>query len=398
MMKHIFTMLRHQNRKYFVVAVEMALVFIILLWSMTSLFDTVKKYNSPGMLDTDNVVVLGCVETTAYYNPKRYKPFPFLNNIMEKIKTNDYVDCIVESLNFTPYIYSKSHLSSYISIGAGDKFFCTLRAIDGDAEGVYRPELIEGRWLVDGERTERGHRTAVVTQQFVEKYELEHPVGTTINIEGATYEVVGVMSGFKNNPVEESEPSVIFPLNGFFFQKGCDVWREFGVRVKPGYEEKLINDFYHEFRLALTGGKFDSVIPLIYDSSTLKVRAMKDAVTELAFVGIPALFLLIFTMIGTIGVNLMDVKSRMREFALRISVGATVNQIVFMVFLQNFVTGLVSLIPGVIITLFANDFAVTALYATGVSVVVVLLFALVAVIYPAVLILKINPSVLLKEE
>lgn len=77
MMKHIFTMLRHQNRKYFVVAVEMALVFIILLWSMTSLFDTVKKYNSPGMLDTDNVVVLGCVETTAYYNPKRYKPFPF---------------------------------------------------------------------------------------------------------------------------------------------------------------------------------------------------------------------------------------------------------------------------------------------------------------------------------
>lgn len=125
---------------------------------------------------------------------------------------------------------------------------------------------------------------------------------------------------------------------------------------------------------------------------------MKDAVTELAFVGIPALFLLIFTMIGTIGVNLMDVKSRMREFALRISVGATVNQIVFMVFLQNFVTGLVSLIPGVIITLFANDFAVTALYATGVSVVVVLLFALVAVIYPAVLILKINPSVLLKEE
>lgn len=398
MIRHIFTMLRHQNRKYFVIAAEMALVFIILLWTMASLFDTVKKYNSPGMLDTDNVVVLGCVETTAYYNQNGYKPFPFLNNIMEKIKTNDYVDCIVESLNFTPYIYSDSHLIWHISLGAGDKFLCTLRATDGDAEGVYRPELVEGRWFIDGERTERGHRTAVVTQQFVEKHKLEHAIGTTINIEGATYEVVGVMSGFKNNPVEESEPAVIFPLEGFAFQKSCSPWREFGVRVKPGYGEKLINDFYHEFRLALTGGKFNSVIPLIYDSSTLKARTMKDAVTELTFVGIPAVFLLIFTMIGIIGVNLMDVKSRMREFALRISVGATVNQIVFMAFLQNFATGLVSLIPGVIVILFANDFAATALCAVGVSVVVVLLLAITAVIYPAVLISKMNPSTLLKEE
>lgn len=398
MIKHIFTMLRHQNRKYFAIAVEMALVFIILLWSMTSLFDIVKKYHTPGMLDTENVVVLGCVETDAYFNKNRYKQFPFLNNIMDKIGANDYIECIVENLNFTPYINSDSNLNWRISIGSGDKFICALRAVDGDVEGVYKPELIEGRWFVDGERTERGHRTAVITKQFAEKYKLEKPIGSTVTLEGSTYEIVGILSGFKNNPLEESEPSVIFPLNGFFFQNGCDAWREFGVRVKPGYEEKLINDFYHEFRLALTGGKFDSVIPLIYDSSTLKVRAMKDAVTELAFVGIPALFLLIFTMIGTIGVNLMDVKSRMREFALRISVGATVNQIVFMVFLQNFVTGLVSLIPGVIIILFANDFAVTALCATGVSVVVVLLFALVAVIYPAVLILKINPSALLKEE
>ena len=43
-------------------------------------------------------------------------------------------------------------------------------------------------------------------------------------------------------------------------------------------------------------------------------------------------------------------------------------------------------------------FAATALCAVGVSVIVVLLLAVVAVIYPAVLISKINPSILLKEE
>ncbi|MBO5195159.1 MAG: hypothetical protein J6B62_09730, partial [Bacteroidales bacterium] len=75
MIRHIFTMLRHQNRKHFVIAAEMVLVFIILLWTMTALFDTVKKYNSPGMLNTENVVVLGCVETDAYFNKNRYKPF-----------------------------------------------------------------------------------------------------------------------------------------------------------------------------------------------------------------------------------------------------------------------------------------------------------------------------------
>lgn len=398
MIRHIFTMLRHQNRKYFVIAAEMALVFIILLWTMASLFDTVKKYNSPGMLNTENVVVLGCVETDAYFNKNRYKPFPFFNNIMDKIGANDYIECIVENLNFTPYINSDSNLNWRISIGSGDKFICALRAVDGDVEGVYKPELIEGRWFVDGERTERGHRTAVITQQFSEKYKLEKPIGSTIILEGSTYEIVGILSGFKNNPLEESEPSVIFPLNGFFFQNGCDAWREFGVRVKPGYEEKLINDFYHEFRLALTGGKFNSVIPLIYDSSTLKARTMKDAVTELTMTGIPAIFLLIFTILGVIGINLMDVKSRMHEFALRISVGATVSRIVFMVFLQNFAIGLVSLIPGIIVILFANDFAATALCAVGMSVVVVLLLAIVAVIYPAVLISNMNPSTLLKEE
>lgn len=398
MIKHIFTMLRHQNRKYFAIAVEMALVFIILLWSMTSLFDIVKKYHTPGMLDTENVVVLGCVETDAYFNKNRYKQFPFLNNIMDKIVANDYIECIVENLNFTPYINSDSNLNWRISIGSGDKFICALRAVDGDVEGVYKPELIEGRWFVDGERTERGHRTAVITKQFAEKYKLEKPIGSTVTLEGSTYEIVGILSGFKNNPLEESEPSVIFPLNGFFFQNGCDAWREFGVRVKPGYEEKLINDFYHEFRLALTGGKFNSVIPLVYDSSTLKARTMKDAVTELAMTGIPAIFLLIFTILGVIGINLMDVKSRMNEFALRISVGATIRKIVMMVFCQNFAIGLISLIPGVIIILLANDFAATALCAVGVSVIVVLLLAVVAVIYPAVLISKINPSILLKEE
>ena len=398
MIRHIFTMLRHQNRKHFVIAAEMVLVFIILLWTMTALFDTVKKYNSPGMLNTENVVVLGCVETDAYFNKNRYKPFPFLNNIMDKIGANDYIECIVENLNFTPYINSDSNLNWRISIGSGDKFICALRAVDGDVEGVYKPELIKGRWFVDGERTERGYRTAVITQQFSEKYKLEKPIGSTIILEGSTYEIVGILSGFKNNPLEESEPSVIFPLNGFFFQNGCDAWREFGVRVKPGYEEKLINDFYHEFRLALTGGKFNSVIPLIYDSSTLKARTMKDAVTELTMTGIPAIFLLIFTILGVIGINLMDVKSRMHEFALRISVGATIRKIVLMIFCQNFVIGFMSLIPGVIIILYANDFAATALCAIGVSVVVVLLLAIVAVIYPAVLISKINPSVLLKEE
>ncbi|MBO5194662.1 MAG: ABC transporter permease, partial [Bacteroidales bacterium] len=319
-------------------------------------------------------------------------------NIIEKIGANDYIECIVENLNFTPYINSDSNLNWRISIGSGDKFICALRAVDGDVEGVYKPELIKGRWFVDGERTERGYRTAVITQQFSEKYKLEKPIGSTIILEGSTYEIVGILSGFKNNPLEESEPSVIFPLNGFFFQNGCDAWREFGVRVKPGYEEKLINDFYHEFRLALTGGKFNSVIPLIYDSSTLKARTMKDAVTELTMTGIPAIFLLIFTILGVIGINLMDVKSRMHEFALRISVGATIRKIVLMIFCQNFVIGFMSLIPGVIIILYANDFAATALCAIGVSVVVVLLLAIVAVIYPAVLISKINPSVLLKEE
>ena len=125
---------------------------------------------------------------------------------------------------------------------------------------------------------------------------------------------------------------------------------------------------------------------------------MKDAVTELAMTGIPAIFLLIFTILGVIGINLMDVKSRMNEFALRISVGATIRKIVMMVFCQNFAIGLISLIPGVIIILLANDFAATALCAVGVSVIVVLLLAVVAVIYPAVLISKINPSILLKEE
>ncbi|MCD8318297.1 MAG: ABC transporter permease, partial [Paraprevotella sp.] len=128
-----------------------------------------------------------------------------------------------------------------------------------------------------------------------------------------------------------------------------------------------------------------------------KRAGMEDALIRTVSVGIPAFFLLLFTLIGTVGINLIDVEQLKRELALRVACGASKKSIMNMIIVQNAVITGLSSIPGIIIILFSFPFN-TSLPVVGFTLVLTMLLSLLCALYPALKIFSMKPAELLKEE
>lgn len=101
-MKYIIINLWNQKRKYMWVLIEQALVFLILLLCVTTLSKTIEQYNSPGLLDVENVLVFGYSlgDNKGVSRDNIKKISRKMNTIINNLKEKPYIKAISKSTEF----------------------------------------------------------------------------------------------------------------------------------------------------------------------------------------------------------------------------------------------------------------------------------------------------------
>ena len=394
MLKHIFIMLWNQRRKYTAVIFEQMLVFIAVALSLTIVYDTIKSYHMPGNLDTDGVIGFGYVISGKFKPEESAQSVLSMDIIKERLEKKPYVEAISESLQFIPYARPSAYYwSDSVTFVSGKKAYVHFKGTDESAEKVFRPEMTDGRWFRDGERV-NGQYPAVITQQLVETSGLASPIGKTIYLRGMAFTITGVVAGIKEDVLSESPPSIIVPINVLLPFGSTGINEELAARIKPGYEDEFANDFYKEFNLAWNSS--DATELYLASLADDKAANMEKSVIGVVSTSIPALFLLIFTVIGSVGINFMDIQTRKRELALRISCGSTVGKAIVLIIGQNIILTGLSSIPGIIVIMSIYPLEISMPIA-AITLLFALLISFLCALYPAFGILKMNPAELLKE-
>lgn len=394
MIKHIFKILWNERKKYSGLLIEQILVFIILLVSVVSIFDAVKKYTEPGLLDTENRVVIGYTLKNNGRNlnlKEQQNIAESMDVILDNLRGEPFVEAITESFGFTPYMRMDSdyaQISDSVKID-GKTVLAVIKTADKETEKVFNPSLEEGSWFTS-EKLEDGTYPAILTRQLVDKLGWEKAVGRKLNMKH-TFTVIGVIAGVKQEVFSVSPPSIIVGKGVLFnllhFCECC-------AKIKSGYESEFFNKFSHEFqRLSLN----TNAVLMYFDMKDLKKSSMSDVVSDIAMQVIPTLFLLFFTFIGTLGLSLLNSKKRKIEFATRLVVGSTKCNLLFFVFWENLILTIFASLPGIVLALFVYEWTIVHVMAFVITFLIMILFSMFSAWYPAYRVSRLNPVDAMRE-
>lgn len=393
MIRNILDILWNCRRKYALIFVEQAVVFAIVLICLAETVSAVRQYRSPGILETDNVVYFGYMMHGNMDTGGIVSTMKAMDAVVSDLKTEPYVEDISESVQMLPYTRPAEYFwTDSVRLSSGKKHEVHIKAADEAAANVLRPDLVDGRWFRDRERP-GGRYPAVVTVQFSELAGMDSPVGKTFSLHGRTYCITGVVSGLKEDPLKDSEACVVVPVESW---NPLGYYREFAARVKPGSEDDFATEYYNAF--GRIGGMSENADPFLNMATRDKMMSMSGTFTRLVAISVPTAFLLVFMFLGVAGSALMDARSRKREFALKRAVGATVSDTVMSVFVQNFLVGAVSFLPGFIVGLSVYGLTPVFLAAAGITGAVVVVLVVGGTVYPAVTVSNISPAEILRDE
>lgn len=394
MIKHIFTLLWNQKRRYVSILLEQSLVFIILIVCLTSLVGAIKLYNSPGLLDTKNTLMFGYMMHTSFTREDTQHMSQQMDVVIDNLRKKEYVVAVSQSSNFIPYLRpDENYGGDSIIISPEYKIYANIKGTDQSAVETFDIEMVDGRWFTDDEKP-NGHSPAVVTSQFVEMANITgNPIGKTVQVPPHTFQIVGVIAGLKSSVFTDSKAAIVLPLS---VTGSISFYKEYVARVKDGYEDEFYSDFYSELsRLSANANKFE---PMISDLNRWRNTTMTDTVTQVAFIAIPTIFLLIFAFMGTMGLTLMNLKKDIPELAIRITIGSTNSKLIQLIITQNLLISLIAIIPGCLIALFVYEFSVTNFTTIALSVLLMVLFSILSSLYPAYTIARLSPVEALKYE
>lgn len=389
MLMHIFKIIFKEKKRYIYVFAEQVFIFIILMLSIVSFSSFFKKYNEAGTLDTENVLMLGFVQA-GLQGQDLIKSNREIYSLLEDLRKSPYVNSISMSDDFIPYLKEDryyAHKGDSLNV-VNKKIKAYFKYTDKYAMQVFKLELIEGRWL-DDKRLPDGSLPAVISKEILDELGWNSAINKQVNFRNNLYTIVGMISGFKQNVLIESVPTLIMPIN----ENNCFNYIEVAVRVNDRVAaEKRIYDLKSKY---IT----NSNVQLINIDMHSKFKTdIFNVAGNVYLQGIPTIFLLIFAFIGTFGIFWFNSRKRVREFALRLALGSTKNALVLLVIKESMIISAISMIPGLLLSFFIYEFNVAELIGVGVTIVIMLLFAIFSAWYPAYQVAQVNPVEAMREE
>jgi ABC-type antimicrobial peptide transport system permease subunit len=394
MIKHILKILWNQKRDYYGIFIEQFLVTIILILSVVSVSESIKKYRSPGLLDVENTFTIGYMFGEGVQPEIRERTEQSMDVIIENLKKLPCVKAVTRSFNLAPYLKNDRLYASQFSdsIHIDDKHFLTvLKISDEYGASVLNPDLEEGTWL-ENHALPDGSVPVVITRQFANKAGWTNTIGKKITVGANTCIVVGVVAGLKQEPFVPSPVAMVIPQ---YVNLDKGMYSETMVKIRAGTEREFIEAYNQEFTRLISDANVEL---LVSNMQSLKRVWMSFTLSNVVLQSIPTLFLFIFAFIGTSGLFWMVSQKRMKEFALRIALGSTKSRLMRIVIGESLLITCIAIFPALLLSFFIYEYTVVHAIAVSAIVCIMLLFAIVSAWYPAWKVSRINPAEALQYE
>lgn len=386
------------RRKNFLgIYIEQALVFGVLMLCMVSVFNKIRVFRAPGLLDTENTMVFGFTSSrTSMDWDDVFDGLNTLNKIGRQMSEElSYVEGVTRTNNLLPYgAPSTGMIFTFES--EGEKYPVLMTTADPTADEVLRPQLDEGEWLPT---RQTDYAPVIISRSFADSLGWHEAVGKKLRLsDGREFQVVGVLAGFRTDAFDpESKPMALVSTSYFLQAMGATVDNYSCVRLTDAqYKEEFSNEFYRRFKKEI--GEDNRVEPYVADMERYKAEQILEGTGTLIAQGIPTVFFLIFGFIGTFGLFWLYSKKRVEEFALRRAIGATKNRLVGMVITESVVLTLLAAVPGLLLAVFVYTWEATVVLGILGTLAVMLFFSVFSAWYPAYKVSRVSPAEALHNE
>jgi len=404
MNKHILKILCNRRKDFIWIFIEQILVFVVLFYCMMEIHTKLDKYLEPGNLNQENVCSLGIIPNGVDLSSdeKRIDFFEKQNFIMKKMENCQYVESVHKGYYSVPGNRPSSNNKKDSLSYRGRKYPFYLKTSDENFQKVFRVKMLEGTWFKD-EALADGTYPAVLTKSLVNELGLANPLGIKLNYMGRDFTITGVINDYKSFIFDDVMPSAIF-ANSALADGNNKISNniETAMRVKEGQMPEFVNYFWKEAQKAFPneGHQF-----LISDLGKIVAVDKFEAGIMLLFIGIiPAFFLSIFAFLGIFSLMYRLSKRDFSEYGLRMALGNTKGKLRKMVISQILILVSIASLVGFLIAvnIYLFVFSGIALFIFLKSVIsallLMLIFSIISVWYPAQRASRTQPAIALKQE
>ncbi|MFV0537846.1 MAG: ABC transporter permease [Dysgonomonas sp.] len=400
MINQTLKLLWNRRKEYIWIFLEQILVFIVLLYCFVQIFIRLEQYSDPGNLSIKNVSMVGIVPDSNGMTEDDWNDFASKSKmIIERMQSSPYVATIYKGFCSVPLNRSASNNFQDSLTYNGQKYKFYIKTSDDKFPIVFKPQMISGTWLKD-EAFADGVYPAVVTKNLVEKLEINEPIGVKLNYQGRDFKIIGVTYDFKTRIYDRATPTAIFAASAFTgtnFERNAET----AILIKDGQMKNFVNLFWKE-AIATFPGKAHQ--PFAADMEELNKDINIETYLILLITIIPTLFLIVFAFLGTFSLMYRQSKKSIGEYGLRMALGSTRNNLQKFVFAQSCLLSTIAITIGCLISI--NLYLVVfpeisiKIFALGVltTIILMILFAIISVWYPAHTASKTQPAIALKQE
>lgn len=390
MIKQIIKMAWSRRRSYIGIFIEQACVFIVLSFCLVTSVGLLNKLNSPGLLDTSDVVTLVIPINHAYEETEQRA-----SSLVEILKNSSDVITLSGSIGFIPYVGIEDQIDS---IFVDSKVYgVKVKYTDEYASKIFMPKFVEGNWLTCEARPD-GSYPAVITKQLADQLGWATSLGKQISFMQYKVTIVGVIEGLKEEVLTDSPASLILPINIAPPDNTCLFY---AVKLQKG----TIDSFYSFYTK-----EFSKMYPELDDQSDDLRYISLDVIKNAGLYGINisitamsliCLFIILYTFIGSYGLISLISEKRTGEFALHLALGLSKKSLQYHVILESLIVTLLSTVPGcvvILVMLYSYSSKMPIIISLIASILIMIIFSLFSAWYPVFKVGKLNPAEVLKND
>ncbi|MDR1981814.1 MAG: ABC transporter permease [Tannerellaceae bacterium] len=388
LMRHILKLVWNRKKIYRGIFAEQALIMLVLMVCLVGIFDMVKRYKTPGLLDVGNTILCGWNTIKGDLSEEEMAAiYRNYESITGNLKQLPYIHSLTKSYYLTPYFGADMNMPTDSVVIENRKIDVFVKGSDEYGLSVFRPVLEEGEWLTNKKRDD-GTDPMVITRQLADKAGWSGAVGKKVILGSQTYTVVGVVAGLKQQPFDPSPPAVVVPV--YLFNPG-EI--QYIARLKGNEKDEFFLSFYNETKRLLS---LDRVEPVIMDIETLRTVPIFAKTIWWVLLGVSIVFFTFFAFIGTFGLFWLYAQKHFTEYALRMALGSTRKQLIYTVIAESLLVTCLAVLPSLI--LFFLVYASSQVAGFAVAAGVMVLFSVVSAWFPAWNVSRVNPAEALQYE